>query len=158
MRPLLGHAESPCVSINNLALPQPDLPGGSQTSLEPSLSQISAAVNNGAAVCWDHRLEACWWHEAPRLVPLLRHVPRSPRSLPETGAIWHPYCPVLLVSSSQGPEWALGFESWAWLGIATFQLCGFRQITYPLWALTPHLKMRLKIPFYPRPPTCRNWV
>lgn len=31
------------------------------------------------------------------------------------------------------------------------QLCGFWQITHPLWALTPSLKMRLKLPPSPHP-------
>lgn len=74
--PLLGHTGSP--SASNLASLQPDLADGSQTSLEPSPAQISAAVSNGAAACWDHRLEASWWQEAHSLGPQLRHVPRAP--------------------------------------------------------------------------------
>lgn len=105
--PLLDHAGSP--SASNLASPQPDLADGSQTSLEASLAQISAAISNGAAACWDHRLEACWWQEARSLGPPAQACAEG--SLPEVGAVWHPCCPALPLSGSQGPGRALGFES-----------------------------------------------
>lgn len=70
-------------SAFHLAPPQPDLPSCSQTSLEPSPAQISAAVSNRPAASWDHRLEARCWHKAQTLIPPAQacaKVPQDPAS------------------------------------------------------------------------------